>query len=85
MTPKQDWTAEALCAQTDPEVFYPFNEQWSGSAKRVCAGCPVMAQCLAFALVTDEPHGVWGGLTTEERTLVRTALIGSLDSGERAA
>ena len=82
----EGWRSEALCAQADPEVFYPVDESWSEPAKRVCAGCPVAAQCLAYALIAGEPHGVWGGLTTDERHLVRAALISSpLDSAERAA
>ncbi|WP_336873902.1 WhiB family transcriptional regulator [Rhodococcus qingshengii] len=36
-------------------------------AKRVCAGCEVRVDCLAFALANDERFGVWGGLTASER------------------
>jgi hypothetical protein len=33
----------------------------------ICAGCPVRQQCLAFALDTRQNHGVWGGMSEEER------------------
>jgi len=36
-------------------------------AKAVCASCLVRQPCLEFALATHQVHGVWGGLTEEER------------------
>lgn len=36
-------------------------------AKSACAGCPIVKQCLDFALFADEGHGIWGGLTPNER------------------
>src|SRR5258706_8615032 len=67
----REWRKLARCAETDPEAFYPDDEGWSDQAKRVCAGCRVVAQCLAYVLVSGEPYGVWGGLTTAERIRVR--------------
>src|SRR5215208_5936208 len=62
--------ASALCAQVDPELFFPEKGQPSGPAKAVCAACPVTALCLAtFGPLVD--HGVVGGLTAEERRLQR--------------
>ncbi len=63
-----EWRKQAHCAETDPEVFYPTDEKWSEPAKRVCAGCPVAAQCLAYALVAGEPFGVWGEVPPERWT-----------------
>ncbi|MEV7174880.1 WhiB family transcriptional regulator [Streptomyces sp. NPDC093224] len=37
------------------------------AAKEVCALCPVRAECLRHALSVQEPYGVWGGLSEEER------------------
>jgi WhiB family redox-sensing transcriptional regulator len=58
--------ASALCAQVDPELFFPEKGQPSAPAKAVCARCPVTALCLATfgPLVAD---GVVGGLTAQER------------------
>jgi len=62
--------ASALCAQVDPELFFPEKGQPSAPAKAVCAACPVTALCLAtFGPLVD--HGVVGGLTAEERRLQR--------------
>jgi WhiB family redox-sensing transcriptional regulator len=58
--------ASALCAQVDPDLFFPEKGQPSAPAKAVCARCPVTALCLAtFGPLVD--HGVVGGLSERER------------------
>jgi WhiB family redox-sensing transcriptional regulator len=70
--PDGAWVDQAVCASTDPEAFYPEVGASAAPAKRVCAHCPVTADCLAWALNTREPHGIWGGHTpTERRQLLR--------------
>ena len=63
----QSWAADALCAQTDPEVFHPDKGGSTRDAKKVCAKCPVQTECLDWALTTNEHFGVWGGLSERER------------------
>lgn len=63
------WQEYAVCAQTDPEAFYP---ERNGSlqiraAKAICQACEVRAECLEYALAHDEKFGVWGGLSERER------------------
>ena len=65
--PSGDWRDRALCAQTDPEVFFPDKGESTTPAKRVCAGCEVRTECLQDALDHGERFGVWGGLCEEER------------------
>lgn len=66
--PGEGWRDEALCAQTDPEIFFPEKGQATGPALRVCAGCPVRAACLADALARrDTTFGVLGGMTPRQR------------------
>ena len=68
------WQRDAVCAQTDPEVFFPEQGGSTRDAKVVCSGCDVRAECLAYALDNDEQYGVWGGLSERERRrLVRGA------------
>lgn len=62
-----DWRDLALCAQTDPEIFYPEKGESSRPAKKVCAGCEVRAECLQDALDNRERFGVRGGLSERER------------------
>jgi len=60
----------ALCAQSDPEVFFPEKGESSKNAKLICAACPCRDLCLEDALVNDEQHGIWGGLSYPERCRV---------------
>lgn len=65
--PSGDWRDSALCAQTDPDAFYPENGGSTRAAKRICADCPVQNECLLDALDRGEEFGVWGGLSRAER------------------
>jgi WhiB family transcriptional regulator, redox-sensing transcriptional regulator len=65
------WQADALCAQTDPEAFFPEKGGSTREAKKVCQQCEVRAQCLDYALANDERFGIWGGLSERERRRLR--------------
>lgn len=73
VVPGEPWMARALCAETDPDAFFPEGRASSAPAKRVCAACPVVGECLAYALAHDEREGVWGGLTPFQRARLRRA------------
>ena len=64
------WHDLARCAETDPEMFFPEKGESVRSAKRVCAGCEVRAECLQDALDRGERFGVWGGLSERERRVL---------------
>ena len=61
------WQTDALCAQTDPEAFFPEKGGSTRDAKRICTSCDVRDQCLEYALQNDERFGIWGGLSERER------------------
>ncbi len=63
----QDWHGRALCAQTDPEAFFPEKGGSTRDAKKICTGCDVRSECLSYALANDERFGIWGGLSERER------------------
>lgn len=65
------WQMDAPCAQTDPEIFFPEDKEDVRLAKRICKTCPVVLQCLAFAMENSETFGVWGGTTARERQILR--------------
>ncbi len=65
------WQSDSLCAQTDPEAFFPEKGGSTRDAKRICTGCSVRAQCLEYALENDERFGIWGGLSERERRKLR--------------
>ena len=71
------WRGSALCAQTDPEIFFPDKGESTMAAKRVCAGCEVRAECLQEALDRGERFGVWGGLSERERRALAARLAGA--------
>ncbi|MEV6073311.1 WhiB family transcriptional regulator [Nocardia sp. NPDC052001] len=61
------WVQRAVCAQTDPESFFPERGQTGHAAKKVCARCGVSRECLEYALAHEERFGIWGGLSPNER------------------
>ncbi|MFE5895867.1 WhiB family transcriptional regulator [Streptomyces sp. NPDC056488] len=63
--------ANGLCAETDPESFFPERGGTTRPAKKVCGACDVRAECLEYALTHDEQFGIWGGLSEKERRRLR--------------
>jgi WhiB family redox-sensing transcriptional regulator len=70
-----DWQERALCAQTDPEAFFPEKGGSTREAKRICASCEVRAECLEYALAFDERFGIWGGLSERERRRLKRGAV----------
>lgn len=70
-----DWHERALCAQTDPEAFFPEKGGSTREAKRICTSCEVKAECLEYALANDERFGIWGGLSERERRRLRRQAV----------
>lgn len=68
---EQEWQDQALCAQTDPEAFFPEKGGSTREAKRICRACGVRDECLEYALEHDERFGIWGGLSDRERRRLR--------------
>ncbi|AGM09412.1 MULTISPECIES: WhiB family transcriptional regulator [Amycolatopsis] len=72
---EQDWQERALCAQTDPEAFFPEKGGSTREAKRICLGCEVKDECLEYALAHDERFGIWGGLSERERRKLKKRAV----------
>jgi hypothetical protein len=64
---QESWRDFALCAQTDPDSFYPEKGGRTKDAKATCKRCPVIAECREYALEADERDGIWGGMTPRAR------------------
>jgi WhiB family transcriptional regulator, redox-sensing transcriptional regulator len=75
LPPELAWQERALCAQTDPEAFFPEKGGSTREAKRVCMSCEVRAECLEYALAKDERFGIWGGLSERERRRVKKQAV----------
>ena len=69
----EQWQELALCAQTDPESFFPEKGGSTREAKRICTGCEVRDACLEYSLAHDERFGIWGGLSERERRRLKRA------------
>lgn len=61
-----EWKDDALCREVSLDTHYPAEAQDHSLAKRICARCPVRAECLEHALATNEHEGIWGGLTPRQ-------------------
>ena len=66
------WMDDAECRGEDTELFFPIGHRGESTAqikaaKAVCSRCPVREACLGAALGRREKHGIWGGLTDDER------------------
>lgn len=72
---EQEWQERALCAQTDPEAFFPEKGGSTREAKRICQGCEVKDDCLEYALAHDERFGIWGGLSERERRKLKKRAV----------
>ena len=73
--PTDQWQDRALCAQTDPEAFFPEKGGSTREAKKICLGCEVRSECLDYALAHDERFGIWGGLSERERRRLKRGII----------
>lgn len=70
--PASGWQSMAVCAQIDPELWYPDNGL-AMEARRICASCPVAAQCLQDALAdTGDEYGIRAGTSPRRRETIRS-------------
>jgi WhiB family redox-sensing transcriptional regulator len=66
---------EPLCAQTDPDLFFPEEKAYAKAsyyidekaAKEICSNCPLLTDCLKYAVINHPVQGIWGGTTEPER------------------
>jgi WhiB family transcriptional regulator, redox-sensing transcriptional regulator len=74
-----DWDLQAACRGVDTEKFYGTSEAAVARAKGICGRCFVQTVCLTVAdemergLGPRMVHGIWGGLTPDERIERRRA------------
>ncbi|WP_370366306.1 WhiB family transcriptional regulator [Catenulispora sp. GP43] len=77
-TRRLEWQEQAACRDYDSRLFFePDHERPHArirreqEAKKICAACPVQAECLRFAESGSGEFGVWGGTTQRERVSAR--------------
>lgn len=63
----QTWKLLAMCQNAaNPDAWFEKFDSKKKAAE-MCKGCPVISQCLTYALENDEQWGIWGGMTTKDR------------------
>ena len=75
------WQLRGLCRGTHSHLFFPPStferkderERRELRARTICRVCPVMSECLEYAMRIREPYGIWGGFTESERRDLVTA------------
>jgi len=74
------WRTRSACRDSDPDVFFPIGTtgialEQIETAQRICGACPVSAECLEFALATNQEAGIWGGMIEDDRRKLRKAWL----------
>jgi WhiB family redox-sensing transcriptional regulator len=67
------WRLDAACRDVDARTrdqFFRDDLPSIAAAKRICADCPVMVECLEGAVARGEAAGVWGGQLFDEGRIV---------------
>ena len=72
-----EWQEQGACRELPTEMFFhpdgergPRRANREKNAKAVCATCPVIEACRQHALSVQEPYGIWGGLSEDDRQLI---------------
>jgi WhiB family redox-sensing transcriptional regulator len=72
-----DWQVDGACRAADPTLFFHLRNERGRSrdnrdsaALYVCGRCPVVDDCRDYAMRAREAHGIWGGLTEDEREVI---------------
>lgn len=86
VTPRRmgEWRDRGACASQPTSLFFPERGAMApvNEAKAICAGCPVKAECLEWALTLPEEAGIWGGTSARERRAMPRPVKICRDCGE---
>lgn len=70
-----DWMKQANCKGVDSNLFFPKrgteSDRFIKQAVAYCNECPVVEQCLEYALDTDQKIGIWGGTSGRQRRMIQ--------------
>jgi WhiB family transcriptional regulator, redox-sensing transcriptional regulator len=68
------WHARAACRGMGTELFFPADHLALSAARRICAGCPVLAECQQFAVSVPSLKGIWAGTSERSRARARKGI-----------
>lgn len=67
-----NWMKHAACKDVNTNVFFPDKVEQEGPARAICAACPVIEECLQYALAQNpNPIGIWGNTNKHQRKRLR--------------
>lgn len=61
------WMRQGECRNYPASAFFPSDGVGVDAARKICATCHVVDECLTYALEARIDHGVWGGTSERER------------------
>ena len=65
------WRGDGACRWYPTDWWFPVSEQASAVALDICETCPVLLECMDYGLAHPSLHGVWGGLSENQRHRIR--------------
>ena len=65
------WQERSACRNEDTSTFFPVDGVGLAVARRICARCPVISECRAFACADSSLKGIWAGMSERERARER--------------
>lgn len=73
---QEDWMLEGSCSYSETDLFFPVGSSMKAmkqatEAKAICMECPVVNECLDYAIRTNQDSGIWGGADEEQRKSIR--------------
>jgi WhiB family transcriptional regulator, redox-sensing transcriptional regulator len=80
------WRVSANCTELEDEllnVFFSDQEMEELTALMICATCPVVNECLQYALSTSQTVGVWGMHTPQDRRNLKRQMSRRPDQAQR--
>ena len=86
---RPDWMTKAACIGEPRDLFFPGPGQDSirktKKAKQICRTCPVVNDCIVYAMSFSPRSliGIWGGTTERERTRIHKSTTGLVYTGRR--
>jgi len=70
------WSLYANCLGVTQDIFFPNRGESTRKAREICDNCLVLDHCLTYAVCTNQQVGIWGGLSSRERSRIRKRWIG---------
>jgi WhiB family redox-sensing transcriptional regulator len=70
----QRWMSNAACKGNTEGDWFPEQPGRTPAIKLamdICNRCPVKIECLEYAMIQPNLHGIWGGLSARKRGALR--------------